>query len=176
MTAVRAGWRIGWVLVGVLGCGGRSTAADDAGADDVVDASSVSPFAGTWDATRNECPAGIYTELRDATWTIRLTDATFADVFTAQGCQATNAMIPLVVQGNHLRVDLSSGAQSCVPSPCQGNYSSTDTASPAGVSYSILVCPKQIPAGRWVDIDWTGDVLAYTPAGASCVQRFARRK
>ncbi len=147
----------------------------DAGADLTDDASASAPYAGTWDAVRNECPSGIYTELLDATWSIRLTDWTYTEIFSVKGCQATNAMIALDMRGTHATIDLSSGAQSCVPSPCQGNYSSTDTGAPKGISYSILVCPKQLPAGRSVDIDWMVDLLDYKVPGASCVQHFARR-
>jgi hypothetical protein len=139
------------------------------------DASSAAPYAGTWDAKRSDCPNGVYSELQDATWSIRLTDATYTEVFVVKGCQATNGMIPLPVAGNGATVDLSTGVQSCAPSPCQGNYSSVDTGAPTGVSYGILVCPKQIPAGREVDLHWSGDTLDYVVPGASCVQHFAKR-
>jgi hypothetical protein len=166
---------IATILAGAPGCGGKSRAGADAGADLTDDASSTAPYAGMWDAARNDCPGGVYTELRDAMWSLRLTDTTYAEIFSATGCEATNAIIPLDMQGNHATVDLSAGAQSCVPSSCQASYSSTDTGQPTGVSYSILICPKQIPAGRTVDIQWSGDVLDYRVPGASCVQHFARR-
>jgi len=117
----------------------------------------------------------VYSELRDASWSLRLTDTTYAEVFTASGCQATNAAIALDVMGNGATVDLSTGSQSCVPSPCQGSYSSTDTGAPSGVSYSILVCPKQIPAGRSIAITWSGDTLDYAVPGTACVQHFVKR-
>ncbi len=163
------------MLAGAIGCGGKSRSGSDAGADLDDDASSTAPYAGTWEATRSDCPDGIYSELRDASWSLRLTDTTYTEIFSVTGCQATNAMIPLDVQGTSAAVDLSAGAQSCAPSPCQGNYSSTDTGAPNGVSYSILVCPKQIPAGRTVEIAWSGDTLDYTVAGASCVQHFMKK-
>jgi hypothetical protein len=139
------------------------------------DASSTAPWAGTWDATRSDCPGGVYSELRDASWSIRLTDTTYAEDFSAKGCQATNGMIPLVVQGSGASVDLSSGVQTCAPNPCQGGFSSTDTGAPGGVSYGILVCPKQIPSGRSVELRWSGDTLDYVVPGASCVQHFSKR-
>ena len=169
--------RILWILLGALSCAGRNSADEaDAAAGGADDASSTAAYAGTWDAVRNTCPNGVYTELRDATWTLRLTDSSYTDIFSASGCEATNTMIALDVQGDRLRVDLSSGSQSCVPSPsCQGKYSSTDTGSPAGVVYSILLCPKQIAAGRSATMTWTGDDLSYTADGATCVQHFTRR-
>jgi hypothetical protein len=176
VIALRGRVRIAWILVCALGCGGKNKSATDAGTDDADDATSLAPYAGTWDATRNECPGTVYSELRDATWSIRLTDTTYAEVFTAQGCQATNGMIPLGVPGMHFKVDLAVGTQTCVPSPCQGNYTSNDTGSPTGVSYGILVCPKQLPPSRPIDLDWAGDTLSYTVPGAACVQRFVRRK
>jgi hypothetical protein len=117
----------------------------------------------------------VYTELRDASWTLRLTDSTYTDIFAASGCEATNSMVALVVEGDRLRADLSSGSQSCVPSPCQGKYSSTDTGQPTGVAYSILLCPKQIAAGRTATMTFTGDDLSYALEGGTCVQHFTRR-
>lgn len=177
MTRHRARGRICWVLLGALGCGGRNSAEEaDAAAGGADDAISTAPYAGIWDAGRSLCPNGIYTELRDATWSLELTDSSYTEIFSAGGCQATNSMIPLVVQADHIDVDLSSGSQSCDPDPCQGNYSSTDTGSPAGVSYSILLCPKQIAQGRTATITFAGDDMSYSFPGESCVQHFTRRQ
>jgi hypothetical protein len=171
----KSGWKVLWILLGACGCGGRNSADEaDAAAGGADDANSTAPYAGTWDAVRSICPNGVYTELRDATWSLRLTDSSYTDVFSVQGCEATDA-IALSVQSDRVEVDLSSGTQSCVPSPCQGNYSSTDTGSPAGVSYSILLCPKPIAAGRTATMTWIGNDMSYAVQGAACVQHFTKR-